>query len=76
MYDKGLGVPQSDKNAVEWYRKAAEQGYSPAQYHLGFMYEKGRGVQQSDKEAIEWYRKAAGQGYTDAKNKLKVLSIN
>ncbi|MDP4855337.1 MAG: SEL1-like repeat protein, partial [Schleiferiaceae bacterium] len=26
MYANGQGVPKSDKEAVKWYRKAAEQG--------------------------------------------------
>ena len=26
MYDNGEGVLQDDKEAVKWYRKAAEQG--------------------------------------------------
>ena len=26
LYEDGLGVPQSDKEAVKWYRMAAEQG--------------------------------------------------
>ena len=30
MYDRGLGVPQDDVMAVEWYRKAAEQGDASA----------------------------------------------
>ena len=58
------GLPQSDALAVEWYRKAADQGYAQAQYNLGGMYEEGRGgLPQSDALAVEWYRKAADQGY-------------
>ena len=26
MYDSGEGVPEDDKEAVKWYRLAAEQG--------------------------------------------------
>ena len=26
LYDKGQGMPQDQAEAVEWYRKAAEQG--------------------------------------------------
>ena len=28
MYDKGLGVPRDDAQALVWYRKAADQGYA------------------------------------------------
>lgn len=50
-YYAGLGVKQSDAEAVKWFRKAAEQGYADAQYNLGVMYENGRGVEQSYAEA-------------------------
>jgi len=45
---------------------AAEQGYAPAQFHVGFMYEYGEGVPRDDKQAAFWYRKAAEQGDVDA----------
>ena len=51
MYHNGWGVPQDNKEAVNWYRLAVEQGYAIAQYNLGLMYEKGKGVPQDDKEA-------------------------
>ena len=47
--------------ALQWYRKAVEKDYAPAQVYLGFMYAKGVGVEQDEQEAINWYRKAAEQ---------------
>ena len=35
-YDDGYGVEKSREQAVEWYRKAAEQGYATA---LQYMFE-------------------------------------
>ena len=32
---------EDDKEAVKWYRKAAEQGFVYAQFNLGMMYRKG-----------------------------------
>ena len=61
-YETGDGVPQDYAEAVEWYRKAAEQGtqaqYAGAQEKLGEMYKKGFGVAKNYDEAIKWYRKA------------------
>jgi TPR repeat protein len=37
MYHLGRGVPQNDKEAVKWYRKAAEHGHAKAQYGLGMV---------------------------------------
>ena len=45
LYDKGLGVPQSDADALRWYTRAAEQGDARAEYNLGLMYMNGQVVQ-------------------------------
>ncbi|WP_295388321.1 tetratricopeptide repeat protein, partial [Thiolapillus sp.] len=66
MYAEGQGVRQDLKEAVKWYRRAAEQGYALAQYNLGVIYNNGQGVQQDKKEAVKWFRKAAEQGYASA----------
>ena len=44
IYEIGEGVPQDYKDAVKWYRKAAEQGHATAQLSLGLMYHYGQGV--------------------------------
>ena len=66
MYDLGRGIPKDYLEAVEWYRKAAEQGYAKAQYKLGFAYDIGLDVPQDYLEAVKWYRKAADQGDAEA----------
>ena len=50
-YWYGNGVPQNYAEAVNWFRKAAEQGYAPAQYRLGEMLATGQGIRQDDAEA-------------------------
>lgn len=55
-----------DKRAVEWYRRAAEQGLLEAQYNLGNMYADGRGVEKDEVCAVDWYWKAAEQGSVEA----------
>jgi TPR repeat protein len=70
MYEKGMGVVRNHGKAVEWYRKAAEQGYAMAQYNLGVQYSKGQGVAQNNAEAIKWYHRAAEQGYVTAQYHL------
>ena len=73
MYRQGLGVPQDDKEAVNWYRKSAEQGDADAQHNLGVMYKKGLGVPQDYKEAVNWYRKSAEQGDAWAQDALGLM---
>ena len=41
MYAEGRGIPQDFKEAVKWYRRAADQGLSTAQFNLGVTYEMG-----------------------------------
>ena len=38
MYKHGKGIAQNNKKAIEWYTKAAKQGYTFAQNNLGVMY--------------------------------------
>ena len=59
------------KEAVKWYRKAAERGHISAQNMLGAYYLSGiGGAAKNYKEAVKWYRKAAEQGDADAQYKL------
>ena len=37
MYQNGKGVPQNDAEAVQWYRKAADQDQAGAQFNLGLI---------------------------------------
>lgn len=62
-YDLGTGgFDQNEKEAIVWYRKAAEQGYSEAQYTLGLKYASGSGAVAADLvESAKWYLAAANQ---------------
>lgn len=55
--------------ALALWRKAADQGYAPAQARLGEMYDKA----EDDKEAVEWYRKSAAQGSAAGEYGLGVM---
>ena len=55
-----------DREAMQWYLRAAEQGDAEAQYTLGLAYSIGRGVAEDDREAVQWFREAAEQGHAKA----------
>ncbi len=76
LYYYGYGVVQDYRRAVEWYRKAAEQGNASGQCNLGFMYTSGYGVTKDYSKAVEWYRKAAEQGNADGQNNLGIMYEN
>ena len=44
--------------AVQWYRKAADQGNADAQFNLGVMYANGQGVLQDYVTAHKWFNLA------------------
>ena len=74
MYEQGRGgLPQSDALAVEWYRKAADQGDEEAQFNLGAIYANGQGVPRSFPEALRWLRKAHAQGYEQAAGAIEMV---
>ena len=56
--------------AIEWIRKAAAQGFAPAEFHLGQIYDFGFGAAQNDTQALDWYRRAAGHGSVAAQRSL------
>lgn len=47
--------------AVKWFRPAAEQGISLAQFGLGCCYYEGNGVEQDYQEAAKWLLKSYAQ---------------
>ncbi len=58
MYENGRGVPKDLAEAEKWYGRAAEQGYSGAQYNLGFVH-----YSQDDiAGTTEWWSRAAESG--------------
>ena len=62
-----FGVPKSRPAAVQWYRRAAEQGHVEGQYSLGTMYKAdGFGVCEDPVEEARWMRQAAQQGHSEA----------
>ena len=64
-------MQENGSTAVEWYRKAAEQGHVEAQWELGGMYEGTyRNVKRDFAETVKWYRKAAEQGQVEAQGTL------
>jgi TPR repeat protein len=70
MYNFGYGVKLDYAEALSWYRKSAEQGYTAAFVNLGSMYSQGQGVAQDYAEGLQWLLKAADQGFVQAQNSV------
>ena len=66
MYTKGIGVSTDNSQAMEWYKKAAAQGYAKAEYNLGLIYYDGIGVRKNYTTALDWFTRAAEQDHAAA----------
>ncbi len=73
LYKTGDGVPTDYKEAVYWYRKAAEHDFAGAQNNLAVMYEKGLGVKKDESEAVKWYLRAAEGQSAHAQHSLGIM---
>jgi TPR repeat protein len=75
MYKTGSGVSPDCAKAFEWTEKAALQGHTLAQSHLGTMYNKGCGetVKKNLFAAYYWTALATKKGLKFAKENLKKL---
>ena len=69
MYLLGEGTEQSSDKAAEWLLKAANQGYSKAQWQLGYLYH----ISNYINDAFFWYSQAAEQGDSEGQLRLGAL---
>jgi len=69
----GHGVPQDQVEGIKWWRRAADQGLSDAQYMLGSAYSHaGRGVPLDYVQAYKWYSLAASRLSDEVARQLMV----
>ena len=61
MYENGFGLPVNYDEAVQWYRRSADQGHWYGQKLLGWMYLAGTGVPKDKTTAKMWIRKSDEQ---------------
>jgi len=64
------GAAQDYAQAAHWYRQAADQSHSLAQFNLGIMYGAGQGVPRDEATSFGWMQKAADQGDAGAQYHL------
>lgn len=79
LYYMGQGVPEDEKQAIFYWKKAASQGSADAMFHLGSAYlfgnQAARTVPDPDREAATWYFQAASAGHADAQYHLGLLFL-
>lgn len=68
MYAYGLFVQKDLKQAVCWFKQAADRGFTMSIFNLGICYERELGVKKDMKEANRLYDLAKEQGFGPAKD--------
>jgi TPR repeat protein len=66
-YMKGSGVFKDEKEAIRYFKFAADAGHVEAQFRMGYFLEVGRGIPKNEKRAFELYELAADAGHVNAK---------
>ena len=67
-------MEQDLEQAVDWFRKSAEQEFSAGLFSLGLCLSAGIGVEKDTSAAFELWRKAAEQGLDGVKEHLKFFA--
>ncbi len=75
-YLLGKSDEKDEKEAVKWFKEAAEQGDTISQLELGECYLFGKGVEKDEKEAVKWFKEAAEQGHGTAIYRLREMGVD
>lgn len=75
LYESGSRLAHSEKKAIYWYEKAAEQDNIQAQFKLATLYRNDRMANEYDR-AVIWYTKAADHGHIGAQLELSLMYAN
>src|SRR5690242_2025520 len=75
LYADGLGVPQDERRAADWYGLAAARGDSNAMFALAIFALNGRGGPRDREASTRWLAAAAKLGHPLAAYDLALLYI-
>lgn len=70
MFYRGEKLPADKKQAVNWFRRAAQAGSLEAINRVGELWAGGINGSPDPKEAVNWYHKAASKGLAAAQMNL------
>ena len=74
MYYIGEGVAEDKREAAKWWRLAADNGHTYAQFYLGWMYDQGIEFAEDDCEAARWYGKARVAGGRHEEGRVEAVA--
>jgi TPR repeat protein len=65
-----LHAAEFDTEALDLYKRSAQQGEAAGEFGMGVMYANGAAVKRDDAAALDWYRKAEKKNYPPALDAL------
>jgi TPR repeat protein len=72
--ETGIGMDRpSLAEALNWYRRAAQQGSIDAATDIALLYANGKGVPRNPEQAVVWFRRAAEGGDPSAQYNLGLM---
>ncbi len=75
LFYSGRAIPPNYKQAVDWFKKAAQHDFAPALMSLGECFEYGLGINQDVTRAVDLYLRAAAAGNEKARYRAIVLLL-
>ncbi len=74
MYARGIGVTVNYVRAEYWFKKAGDQRFAAALYHLGVLYKVGpNGIRQDLSKSNDYFTASALAGFRPTMNQLSEL---
>jgi uncharacterized protein len=74
--ETGIGMEggrPAPADALNWYKKAAQQGSIDAATDIALLYANGKGVTRDSEQAVAWFRRAAEGGDASAQYNLALM---
>jgi TPR repeat protein len=72
--ETGIGLDHpAPADALNWYKKAAQQGSLDAETDIALLYANGKGVPRDSAQAVVWFRRAAEDGDPSAQYNLALM---
>lgn len=75
-YQHGIGLPQSNREAFKWYKRAAELNFAKGQFNLAMAYRHGYGTRQSHRKSAALLQKASYKDFKPAERELGYAYLN
>lgn len=80
-YERGLWLDtyfsKDTSMALNWFLKAAQNGYAVAQYRIAECYDfNDLGIPEDKKKALYWYMQAAENGHIEALTDVGIFALN